>query len=203
MREPGIFQLGADVAEALLLVGDVANAEAAITELEGHRAHPWAAGAALRGRGMPHAAAGDLDRGIAAQLAALDALAVAEQPLEIGRTLLALGATQRRAKRRMAARRSLEAAASLFGDIDAPLWAARARNEMGRLWPPARGGPRRADRKRAAGRGAGGRRTAQPRHRRLAVRIRTDRRVQPDAGISQTRSPVAHPACPPPRRRAR
>ena len=53
---------------------------------------------------MLHAAADDLDRGIAAEFAALDALAVAEQPLEIGRTLLALGATQRRANSVLAAR---------------------------------------------------------------------------------------------------
>ena len=75
--EPGIFQLGADVAEASLLVGDVDGAEAAVTALERHHGHPWASGAGLRGRAMLHAAGGDLDRAIAGHLAALDALAAA------------------------------------------------------------------------------------------------------------------------------
>ena len=139
--EPGIFQLGADVAEALLLVGDVDGAEAAVTALERHHGHPWASGAGLRGRAMLHAARGDLDRAIAGHLAALDALAAAGQPLEIGRTLLALGVTQRRAKQRAAARRSLEAATAAFAEVEAPLWAERATAEIGRL-----GGRRTADR---------------------------------------------------------
>ena len=49
--------------------------------------------------------------------------------------------TQRRAKQRAAARRSLDAATAAFADVEAPLWAERATAEIGRL-----GGRRAADR---------------------------------------------------------
>jgi DNA-binding NarL/FixJ family response regulator len=60
-------------------------------------------------------------------------------PFELGRTLLVLGAAQRRAKQRRAARESLAEALALFERLGAPLWAAKARAELGRIAgrPPA------------------------------------------------------------------
>ena len=57
-------------------------------------------------------------------------LADAGQPLEIARTLLALGTAQRRAKQRGAARESLQAAIAAFTELRAVLWAGRAQAEL-------------------------------------------------------------------------
>ena len=54
-------------------------------------------------------------------------------PFERGRTLLALGTTQRRAKRKRAARDSLEQALAIFEDLGASLWAEKTRAELTRL----------------------------------------------------------------------
>ena len=54
-------------------------------------------------------------------------------PLDRGRTLLALGAAQRRAKRRRDARATLEQALAIFEGIGAALWAERARGELRRI----------------------------------------------------------------------
>ena len=53
-------------------------------------------------------------------------------PLEFGRTLLALGIAERRAKQRAAARTSIEAAHRIFVRVQNPPWAQRALNELGR-----------------------------------------------------------------------
>jgi DNA-binding NarL/FixJ family response regulator len=55
------------------------------------------------------------------------------RPMETARTLLALGAAQRRAKQRADARSSLQAALNLFTALGAQLWVARAQAEIGRL----------------------------------------------------------------------
>ena len=52
---------------------------------------------------------------------------------ERGRTLLALGATERRLRRQRAARASLESAAEVFERIGTPLWSAKVRDELGRI----------------------------------------------------------------------
>jgi DNA-binding CsgD family transcriptional regulator len=139
--EPMSLQLGGDVAEALVLTGDLVGAAEAQASLERHRDRPWAAGTALRCRGLIRGAEGRHEEAIADHRAALDVLAGAGQPLEIARTLLALGTEQRRAKQRRAARESLTAAIAAFGDLSAALWAERARTELARL-----GGRRAADR---------------------------------------------------------
>ncbi len=54
-------------------------------------------------------------------------------PFQHARTLLALGATERRAKRRADARATLEAALAVFERLGSPLWAGKARAELGRI----------------------------------------------------------------------
>jgi hypothetical protein len=51
-------------------------------------------------------------------------------PLDHARTLLALGAAQRRAKRRREARATLDEALAVFEEIGAAIWAERARAEL-------------------------------------------------------------------------
>ena len=141
VAEPMAFQIGADLAEALVLTGDLAGAGEAQGALERHPDRLWAAGTALRCRGLIRGAEGRHDEAIADHRAALDELAGAGQPLEIARTLLALGTEQRRAKQRGAARESLQRAIAAFTELRAVLWAERAEGEIARL-----GGRRAADR---------------------------------------------------------
>jgi DNA-binding CsgD family transcriptional regulator len=54
-------------------------------------------------------------------------------PLEIGRALITLGQVRRRRGERRAAREALERAGGLFHDLGAPLWAARAAEELRRI----------------------------------------------------------------------
>ncbi len=96
---------------------------------------PWTAG----GPGPPAPGAGaSCARGdLAGALEALEG-ALAEHggipaPVELGRTLLAKGRVERRAKRWRAARGSLEWAAEGFEGIGARLWAEQARQELGRV----------------------------------------------------------------------
>ncbi|HET6623139.1 MAG TPA: helix-turn-helix transcriptional regulator, partial [Gaiellaceae bacterium] len=86
-----------------------------------------------RGRGLLAAQAGDLDSAFAAYEEALAWHAKADLPLDRARTLLALGAAQRRAKRRRQARATLEDARTLCEGIGAELWAERARGELSRI----------------------------------------------------------------------
>jgi DNA-binding NarL/FixJ family response regulator len=63
-------------------------------------------------------------------------------PFERARTLLALGSAERRAQHRRVARETLEQALESFERLGAPLWAAKARSELGRIGgrqAPARG----------------------------------------------------------------
>jgi DNA-binding NarL/FixJ family response regulator len=54
-------------------------------------------------------------------------------PLERARTLLALGELQRRAKQLRAARETLREALASFESLGSPVWAERAREELGRV----------------------------------------------------------------------
>jgi DNA-binding NarL/FixJ family response regulator len=139
--EPMIFQLDGDVAEALVLTGDLDGAAAAQARLERHSGRPWAAGAALRARGLIRGAEGHHEAAIDDHRAALAAFAAAGQPIETARTLLALGTAQRRAKQRGAARESLQAALAAFTELGAVVWAERTAAEIARL-----GGRRAGDR---------------------------------------------------------
>jgi DNA-binding NarL/FixJ family response regulator len=54
-------------------------------------------------------------------------------PFELGRTLLVRGEVERRAKRKAAAKESLERALVIFDELGAPLWARRTREELQRI----------------------------------------------------------------------
>jgi len=114
--------------------------EPLIDQLEGcGRAldNPWARAAAARCRGLLLASRGDTEGAIGELERALVEQERSPQPLERGRTLLELGAAQRRGKRKRDARTSLQEALDAFEGIGAALWAERARKELG--LPEARG----------------------------------------------------------------
>jgi DNA-binding CsgD family transcriptional regulator len=87
----------------------------------------------LRARARLAAATGDLD---AAESAIWEAEAIhrrMEDRWEIARTLLVAGEIHRRARRRAKARKALTEALELFELLGARLWAAQAREQLGRI----------------------------------------------------------------------
>jgi DNA-binding CsgD family transcriptional regulator len=135
-RDPGMDWLVPDELDALVSVGELDEVEGVLGLWE-RRARAldraWALAIAARVRAVVVAARGDLDSSLATFESALAEHARAMDPFQHARTLLALGATQRRAKRRGAARTSLEHALAIFDRLPAPLWAGKARAELARI----------------------------------------------------------------------
>jgi DNA-binding CsgD family transcriptional regulator len=136
MREPAQhFELG-DYLEALVAVGELDEADRLLSLWEGRaRAvdRAWALAILARCRALLLAAQGDLDRALAGFEEALAEHARTTDPFQHARTLLAHGRTQRRAKRRAAARATLADALGRFEQLRAPLWAEQARAELDRI----------------------------------------------------------------------
>jgi DNA-binding CsgD family transcriptional regulator len=124
----------ADAVEALAGAGDLDQAAGLTERLEGCQGGPVTAALAARCRAALAAAGRDADAATAELTSALSWLEqVSPLPLERGRTLLALGALQRRLKQRAAARGTLAQSVALFDAAGARLWAARARAEQARV----------------------------------------------------------------------
>jgi DNA-binding CsgD family transcriptional regulator len=134
--EPGLPPHLGDLLEALIAVGDLDEAEQTITTWEGRARRldrAWALAILARGRGLLLAARGDLEGAFASFERALAEHARSTDPFHHARTLLALGRTQRRGKRRRAARETLEDALARFERLGAPLWAEQTRAELARI----------------------------------------------------------------------
>jgi DNA-binding CsgD family transcriptional regulator len=134
--EPGATRLAVDLVEALIELGRREEALELLDWYEGNARRLGRASAlanSSRCRGLLAAQAGDADTALAAYADALASHDRADIPLDRGRTLLALGAAQRRANRRRDARATLTDAAGLFDGIGAALWAERARAELQRI----------------------------------------------------------------------
>ena len=134
--EPGAMRFVVDHVEALVELGRRAEAAEVLEWYEAHAARLGrmsALAACLRCRGLLAAAELRVDDAIASYGDALRVHGTVEIPLDRGRTLLALGATQRRAKRRREARATLEEGLAVFERIGAELWAERARSELRRI----------------------------------------------------------------------
>ncbi len=134
--EPGTIRFVPDEIEALIALGRLDEAEEVLGWLEERgRALDRASALAAAGRcrGLLWASRGDADAAIAEFENALREHDRVTIPFERGRTLLALGATERRAKRKRAARESLGEALAAFENLGAALWAEKARTELGRI----------------------------------------------------------------------
>jgi DNA-binding CsgD family transcriptional regulator len=134
--EPGFARFVIDAVEALVELGRRDEGVALLDWYEENaerleRASALASSA--RCRGLLAAQAGELETALAAFVSALEWHRQVDVPLDRGRTLLALGATQRRMKRRREARTTLEEALAIFERIGAALWAQRARAELKRI----------------------------------------------------------------------
>ena len=93
----------------------------------------WVVAHATRCRGLVASARGDVDGALSLLADAVSQHESAGDPFGRGRALLALGVVRRRAKQKRAAREALEAAASAFDELGATGWAARTREELGRI----------------------------------------------------------------------
>ncbi|MBM2823613.1 MAG: transcriptional regulator, luxR family, partial [Thermoleophilia bacterium] len=134
--EPGAIPFVIDHIEALIELGRRDEAVELLDWYEGNARRLERASALAncrRCRGLLAASEGRLDDAIAACAKAIEWHARVELPLDRGRTLLALGAAQRRAKRRREARETLEEALGIFERIGAALWAERAHAELRRI----------------------------------------------------------------------
>ena len=155
MLEPAArLELG-DLLEALIATGEHDEAEEIIATWEERSQRldrAWALAILARSRGLLLAARGDLDGAFASFECALAEHARSTDPFHHARTLLALGRTQRRAKKRGAARATLDEALAAFERLGAPLWAEQARAELARIGgrAPSRRGLTEAERRIAA-----------------------------------------------------
>jgi DNA-binding CsgD family transcriptional regulator len=136
MLEPAQrLELG-DLLEALIAVGELDEVEVILTAWEPRAAavdRAWSLAVLARCRGLVLAARGDLDGAFTSFERSLAEHARSGDPFQEARTVLALGRTQRRAKRRGAARTTLEDALARFERLGAPLWAEQARAELKRI----------------------------------------------------------------------
>jgi DNA-binding CsgD family transcriptional regulator len=134
--DPGFFRLAADAIEAFVGVDDLARAERdalALEELGKRLGRTWALATGARSRALVAAARGEPDAAVAALHASLAAHDRLDDPLEKGRTLLALGSVYRQARRKRDARAALDEAVAVFEALPAPLWAERSRREAARI----------------------------------------------------------------------
>jgi DNA-binding CsgD family transcriptional regulator len=125
----------ADAIETLIGLGelDLARERLATFHALAAQANAWARTGAERCTGLLATAEGDLPAALDAFGRALAADPAGAYPFERGRALLGLGAAQRLARRRRAARETLGAALALFDELEAPLWARKARAELRRV----------------------------------------------------------------------
>jgi DNA-binding CsgD family transcriptional regulator len=136
VREPGAFPFVPDEVEALVALGDVGSAERLIERLEEQgRAldRPLTLATAARCRGLMASARGDLEEADEHLQRSLDEHTRAQQPLELGRSLLVAGVVRRRMKQKKGARELLERALTTFEVLGAPLWTAKATAELARI----------------------------------------------------------------------
>ena len=129
------LELG-DFLESLIAVGEFEEADEVLAtwqERSDALDRAWALAILARCRGLLLASQGDLEGSFASFEQALAEHARSTDPFHHARTLLALGRTQRRAKKRGAARTTLEDALARFEGLGAPLWAEQTRAELARI----------------------------------------------------------------------
>jgi DNA-binding CsgD family transcriptional regulator len=134
-REPATARFHSDHAEAVIGLGDLARAELLVQRMEVRAAalpRPWINAVSARCRGLLNAAAGQLDAALTDYQRALAAHETLDMPIELGRTLLALGRLHRRRGERQRARECLTLAVAVFESCGARCWAAITVGELGR-----------------------------------------------------------------------
>jgi len=136
LREPGATSYFGDAIEAQITLGRLNEAGALLERLleRARRLDRFSAIAtAERCRGLLCAGRSDFDGARRSLAEALAAHQRAMIPFDHGRTLLALGSVERRAKRKRAARERLGQALAVFEQLGARLWAEKTRAELARI----------------------------------------------------------------------
>ncbi len=124
-----------DAVEAMVGLDRVDSAEPLVAALEanGRRLdRPWMLAVGARGRAMLSAARGDIKDAVEAAEDAMGHHERLPMPFEQARTQLLLGQLQRRQRRNEAAAATLHSALDTFERLGTPLWANRARADLGR-----------------------------------------------------------------------
>jgi DNA-binding CsgD family transcriptional regulator len=122
--------------EALIALGRFDDAEEVLAELRARATvsdQPAVKAVALRCQGQLLAARGELVPAIEAMDHALGAHSQCQRPFEHGRTLLEKGSIERRAKRKSAAKQTLEQALAILEPLGAQIWVSRGRDELSRI----------------------------------------------------------------------
>jgi DNA-binding NarL/FixJ family response regulator len=122
--------------EALIALGKIDEAEAVLAELRSRAEvckSDHLSAIAIRSEGMLLAARGELSSAIDAMDRAIAAHLRCRRPLEHGRTMLEKGSIERRAKRKAAAKQTLEQALEILEPLGAQIWVSRARDELTRI----------------------------------------------------------------------
>ena len=130
------FRFHGDAIETLLALGRNDEAAALLDELEERgRAleRVWALTIGSRCRALLSAATGEIERADTELEHALELHDRLGEPFERARTLLVRGTIQRRARKKRAARESLQAALAVFDSLGARLWSDKARAELARI----------------------------------------------------------------------
>ncbi|MER6219111.1 AAA family ATPase [Streptomyces sp900105755] len=140
--DPPLLHWYGDLAEALVVLGETEEAGAVLHDARA-RVPDGAPGSVLaaldRAEGLREAGLGRAREGAVRLRAAVDLLRPLPLPVELVRTLIALGAVERRARRRNAARQALAEALETATRIGAAPLAGRARDELARLAAGERG----------------------------------------------------------------
>jgi DNA-binding CsgD family transcriptional regulator len=141
----GLFQPAsqvADAAEALAGLGRLEEAER-LVDATGTAARRlevrWATAMALRAGAAVAAAQDDLAGAESSLVEGVSIGRSGARPLELGRSLLALGSVRRRLHRKREAHEALAEARSIFERLPAPVWADQARREAARIGGRSRG----------------------------------------------------------------
>ncbi len=134
--DPGTFPVAGDLVEALAELGRLERARAVIEWLEPlavDQQHPWGLATVTRSKAVIELTE-RYDEAAAAQLArSADDYRALGLGFDCARTLLLLGRTQRRFKKRAAARQSLEQARATFAQLGCVGWSELAGSELARV----------------------------------------------------------------------
>jgi DNA-binding CsgD family transcriptional regulator len=136
IAEPGSTRFAIDYAESLIELGRLDEADDVTAWYESHARRLGRHGAlasALRCKGLSIASRGDLDLALATFGEALAEHRMSLLPFDQARTLLAQGATFRRAKQKRLARETLAQARDEFDRLGARLWVDRSEAELARV----------------------------------------------------------------------
>jgi DNA-binding NarL/FixJ family response regulator len=136
IREPSYLPVLPDLAESLVALGRLDEADAALRRLsEAAIGHRILAPAADRARASVLLGRSDAATAADLALSAAHALAAAGARFDAARALLVAGSASRRLGERRRAAALLDDAARSFRDLGAPLWLSRAEDELRRSQP--------------------------------------------------------------------